>query len=481
MTETSLNVEQYHGLAKNGIWVMVSNISMVFVMALTVIASRLLGDDAFGQYTFLLAVATLLAELSVLGTTDYVAIIVAREPERTGELVANTLAMRLPFSLLFLAVFMLVAWMSMPAALIPALLIALDWVVRTIIHLLRGVFRARNVYRWDAQAATVERLSVLVCAALALLIKPDLLIFALGFLVGRLIGLAACIITYYRLGEKLRLSFSAGTWRSVLQGGTPIGVRGMLKGVSFRIDAAVLGLLRASEEVGWYGAAYKLLEAGFSFQEAVGASFQPAISRAYGNSDQRLIRDLYGRGYKILLILGGAIVAGGFLFADEITLLLFGDEYRNSAFALRVLIWAMPLIFASNTSIALLDAVGSQKRTVWFFGASVLLNLILNAFLIPRSGYLGAAWSTVITELFLAFGLLVLSFRSGYTFPRAWLLGPVVAVGAFIGFSLVLAFSPILSALIGSAAFLVVLLLSGVFDELDFQYGKKIILKLNRR
>src|SRR5881296_1762966 len=102
MTQNTITVSEYHGLMKNSLWVIISNLSMAFILALTVIASRWLGDAVFGQYVFLLAIATLLSNLCVLGTTDYVGILCAREADRTGELVANTLGMRLPFAILFI-------------------------------------------------------------------------------------------------------------------------------------------------------------------------------------------------------------------------------------------------------------------------------------------------------------------------------------------------------------------------------------------
>lgn len=479
MEKEKFSVSQYHGLAKNSLWGITSNISLVFVLALTVLASRVLGDAVFGQYTFLLAVTTLLVDLSVLGTTNFVSIIVAREPERTSEMVANILGLRIPASLLFVIVCLSIAFVSMPEVLLAALLISLDWVVRTVIHLLRGVLRARNMFRWDTQVATIERLAVLVFGGLGLLFFRNLTGFAFGYLVGRIVGMLACIRAYYRLGEVLRFAFQHDQWRWIMKGGFPIGVRGMLNGVSFRIDAFVLGLLRASSEVGWYGAAFKFLEASFFIQDAIGASFQPAISRAFGKHNREMIAELYGRGLKVLLIVAGFATAVGFAYANELVILVFGHDYANASSALRILIWALPFVYGSMTSIVLLDAVGSQSRTVAFFAISVVVNLVLNLLLIPRYGFLGAAMTTIVTEVFLAIVLIWFSFRSGYVFPVAWVYGPLAASLAFITFALVLPLA--IGAIVGAGAFIVVLLILGVFDEADFGYGRNLMIRIVRR
>jgi O-antigen/teichoic acid export membrane protein len=479
MERKNISIAEYHGLAKNSVWLMVSNLSMVFVLVLTILASRLLGDTVFGQYVFLLALSTLLSEICVLGTTDYAGILVAREPERMSSIVSNTLGLRIPFGIAYMLLCLLAARIFMPEALVAALLIASDWVVRTVIHFLRIVLRARDVFRLDAIVSTVERLAVLVGAGAGLFLGRSLVAFSLGFLAGRLVGLLACFKAYGRIGGRAGIGFDFDLWRGIIGGGYPIGIRTLLKGISFRIDAVMIGLLRTSAEVGWYGAAYKFLEASFFFQEAVGASFLPAIARSFGQKRLSAVRDLYGRGYKILFIIGGITAGAGFIYAERIVALVFGSEYAPAAPVLRILVFAMLMVFGSMTSISLIDAVGLQHRSVGVFVASLILNVTLNMFLIPRLGIMGAAWGTLLTQAFLAAALLRLSFRSGYAFPVAWLYGPLAACASF---TLVCLAAPplpsVLEPVLGMAAFAGVLMVFRVFDETDIGYARMLLFGL---
>jgi O-antigen/teichoic acid export membrane protein len=471
MTQNTITVSEYHGLMKNSLWVIVSNLSMAFILALTVLASRRLGDAVFGQYVFLLAIATLLSNLCVLGTTDYVGILCARETDRTGELVANTLGMRLPFATLFIILCLIATYLTMPQALLASFLIALDWVVRTVIHLYRGVLRARNAFHKDALVSTIERLSVLICASIGLLLGQSLIVFLLGFILGRLIGMLACFQAYRQLGERLWVAFSLDLWRRILWRGFPIGIRTSLNSVSFRIDAVMLGILRATEEVGWYGAAYKFLEISFFLREAIVDAFQPSISRAYGQHNLALIRDLYGRAYKWLLITGGLMTAIAFAYADPIVALVFGQEYANSADALKILAWAMLLTFGSMTSLTLLDAVDSGSRNLFPSGMAVVVNVMLNAILISHMGYLGAAWSTLMTEAFLLIVLLWTSFRLGYTFSPVWLYGPLLACAVYTFVATILPLPIVVGATLGCCIFFLALFAFRAFDATDYSYG----------
>jgi len=477
MANQNSDTEQYHALAKNSLWVLVSQLSMVFILLLTILASRILGDHAFGQYVFLLAVSTILADLSVLGTTDYAAIRVARESHRTAHIVANALGLRIPLLIIFLAASEFVTWLSMPEALLAGLFIALDWAARTIIHLLRGVLRSRNRFGSDARVATIERVSVLICAATALYIDETLVSFAVGFFVGRFAGLLACFAAYLQLGERLYIAFDQHEWERLFRGGCPIGVRGVLKGISFRIDAIMLGFLQPLAEVGWYGAAYKLLEASFLFQSTVGLALQPPIARAYGQHNTDQAADLYGRAYKLLLVAGAAVTALGFVYADTVIFFVFGEEYRPAAAALAILVWAMLAVFSSMTSLVLLDAVDSGKKTVFPFAVAAVGNIILNAILIPHFGYIGAAWSTLVTELFLAIVLLHVSIADGYRFPSAWFSGPLLACLVFTATALLFKWLNWgwLGTLLSFVAFLAVLLAVRVFDQTDRNYFRFLL------
>jgi O-antigen/teichoic acid export membrane protein len=379
---------------------------------------------------------------------------------------------------------MIVTWFTMPEALPASLFISLDWLVRTLIRFVRGVLRARDVFHLDAQVATTERLATLIAASVGLFAGRTLLAFTLGFLIGRIIALSFCLWVYLRLGERLWIGFQYREWRTILRNSLPMGLRGMLRVVSFRVDAVILGLLRPSQEVGWYGAAYQFVEVSFFFQEAIGGSFQPAIARASGRGLQGMVSDLYGRAYKLILTISGLGAAIGFVYAGRLVALAFGDNYVNSTPALRILIWVMLLVPSWMMSVVLLDAVGSQAKTVRPFFVSVAGTILLNLFLIQQVGFLGAAWSTLLTEFFLTITLLRTSFNLGYRFPLTWLVGPVVACGAFTAVASMLHSSLILGAGLGLAAFLTTLVVFGVFDEVDRGYGQllfKKVMNLARR
>ena len=85
---------------------------------------------------------------------------------------------------------------------------------------------------------------------------------------------------------------------------------------------------------------------------------------------------------------------------------LYGEKFRESVEALLILV---PGIIAMTVYMILhsdLTGRGRAKITVYIFGMALILNIVLNLFLIPRYGINGAAFSSTISYSLGACGLL---------------------------------------------------------------------------
>ena len=72
-----------------------------------------------------------------------------------------------------------------------------------------------------------------------------------------------------------------------------------------------------------------------------------------------------------------------------------------SAIALSILICYLPLSYANGLTQYVLIAAGRQRLLTGAFVAALVFNFAANLVLIPRFGYVGAAWVTVASELVL--------------------------------------------------------------------------------
>ena len=110
----------------------------------------------------------------------------------------------------------------------------------------------------------------------------------------------------------------------------------------------------------------------------------------------------YFRKGAILLTLSGIFCGITiFLLSDFIINYFFEPEYLNTIDLLKILSYAIPLVFWGYLTTQSLVALDLSKFFLLVTAFGLAINVILNFFLIPENGASGAAIATVITEAFI--------------------------------------------------------------------------------
>ena len=82
-----------------------------------------------------------------------------------------------------------------------------------------------------------------------------------------------------------------------------------------------------------------------------------------------------------------------------IYLFAFGEKFLVSSKALFVLSLSIPFIFINKLNATALFSVNLEKWPVYILISGAFINVVLNALVIPQYGFVGAAVTTVITEI----------------------------------------------------------------------------------
>ena len=185
----------------------------------------------------------------------------------------------------------------------------------------------------------------------------------------------------------------------------PLFVNQLLQGLFFKIDALLLPGLASTSAAGVYAAAYKVSEGAGVVSSSFTLALFPRLSR---ESD---LGHAYQLALRLLLQLAFPLAAGIALLAEPIIGLIGGREYLpDSAIALTILAWYLPLSYANGLTQYVLIAAGKQRLLTGAFAAALAFNLAANLLLIPRFGYVGAACVTVASEV-----VLLVPFRAAAT------------------------------------------------------------------
>jgi O-antigen/teichoic acid export membrane protein len=166
--------------------------------------------------------------------------------------------------------------------------------------------------------------------------------------------------------------------------------------VYLRIDQVMLGNMVGSEELGIYSVAVQISEVWYFIPMVICSSVFPALVEANTISDELFyghLQKLYG--FMAFLAFGFALPVT--YFSKAIILILFSSAYTGAGPLLAILAWTG--IFTSLGAARSLLIVAKNWTMVSLISVALggAVNILLNFFLIPRYGAMGAVVATFIS------------------------------------------------------------------------------------
>jgi len=376
-------------------------------LGFAVIMFRLLGAEGVGAYTFAGVLTTYFDIVVGWGLATLITRDVARDPASAGRYLGNTTALRL---ILWLGAAGVTALLTGPLAgpmgIDGALTLAIWLLVFGLVpSLLSGVlsalFMAHERMDLPAGVTVFSTISKVVLGLAALLLGWGYVGLAAVSIVTNVATLLVLLVLYGVLIGLPRPSVDPRFVWLLIGSSFPLMVNGLLNQLFFKIDVLLLKPLAGDLALGWYSTAYKLIDG----LQVIPASFVlalfPLLSR-YAHQDRRQLARASETGLKVLLALAFPIAVGTTLLAEPIILILAGPGYLpESAWALQILIWYLPISFVNGLLQYVLIAVNRQRTLSVAFAIGVVFNVAANLALIPTYGHLAAAVVTVVSELVL--------------------------------------------------------------------------------
>ena len=130
----------------------------------------------------------------------------------------------------------------------------------------------------------------------------------------------------------------------------------------------------------------------------------PSLLKARSVSEvkyQNYMKSILGYAVLCALIISGLMTSFGSILIDA----LYGDEYKEAANVLRIHIWSSVFVFMGVLGNCWYIAESKQRYLLFCTVVGAFSNILLNFLLIPRYGVQGAAFSTLISQLFSAYAL----------------------------------------------------------------------------
>ena len=369
---------------------------------------RYFTESELGGYFVAIALTNLIAIVTELGLQNPLIREMTLHPQQTRHYLGNALIVRVILSIVAYGIMIISGIWLYPSIIVKMIVfLGLAEIANSLAQLYRCVFRAHEEMKYEALTVIAERGAFLVIGGGAILRGYGLVPVCQVMLAAGCINLILSVgLTRLRF-TPLRFQPSRETVKVLMQQALPFAVGNLFNLLYFRVDAIMLSKL-SSEGVDantWYGLAYTIVNAFTILPGAfmMGAMF-PVLSRTWEREKGRF-PGAYTFGMRWMVLSGFPLAVGLSLLSPEITAVLFPtytpNEVAKISTALQWLSWAGGLIFVTTAVQAVLRATDKRRAFSVLMGATALLNICLNLYLIPRFSHAGAAKAMVISEAFL--------------------------------------------------------------------------------
>ncbi len=391
--------------------------------------ARYLGPSSFGTYNYALSLVSLFGPISALGLNGIVTRDIVRNPQEDKEILGSAFILRLIASFISLVVVVGSYW----------LLHSEDDQIKVLIFILSigNLFSAFQVIDFWFQSKVLSKY-VVVSRTATLLVGTAAKIFLIATKAPLIAFIVVSATEIIILGINLTIAYRirGGTiveWRlnfsrakTLLSQSWPLIISSFGAIINLKIDQIMLGELSTAATVGIYAVAVRLSEVWYFVPEAITSSIFPSLlkSKEQGakiyKSRQQKLYDLLAWGAMVIAIPTTFI-------ATPLLTSLYGEAYRESGLILSIHIWASIFIFMRSALSKWLIAEDLFIFSFVTHGLGAMVNIILNLFLIPNYGGIGAAIATVAsyaTSSYLALFVHKKTLASAYMMTLA-LIAPI--------------------------------------------------------
>ena len=390
-------------VAKNAMWMISERIiQMIISLFVGVISARYLGPENYGTLNYGLALVTLFSSIAKLGLESIIVKEYISNKDKNGLIMGSALLLRMISGLLSIVTIMIYISIFNPndhVIFITTLLQSLILIFE-VFDLIDFWFQSQLKSKYVAIAKTIAYIVMSVYKIILLVLGKSVEWFAFATSLEYIVILIILSIMYYKNGgQKLKVSLKLGA--NLLKQSYHFIISGLLVTIYTQMDKIMIGHYIDQTQVGLYSAATAISSMWGFIPNAIINSMRPTIYDAKEKNEELYLRRLKQL-YAIVFWCGAFFALGITIFSKLIVEILYGQEYLGATIPLIILSWSTIFAYLATARGVWVVCENKNKYTKRYVFWGAIVNLILNAILIPTIGICGAAIATLIAQIIVA-------------------------------------------------------------------------------
>lgn len=464
----------------NASWMSVSQvITSVLAFVWTLFTARYLGVNEYGIFGATLSLAGLFGAVCDVGTMYFavreISVDLSREQKYLDACVSLRFILGAIYFALVLLSLMVVGWNSY--MMVICLIFAVHQFVGSFKSLLVISFQAHEEMKYQAIMYIISNVLTFIFIMAVIFGDYGLFGLSISYVLGNFIGL---IYVLWVLKKKFvfpRLSWDSSLYKILLLGGLPFALNAIFSAIYFSIDMVMLNQMSNSYYVGLYNSAYKLVDIFGVFYAVYTATIFPVMSKLF-KDDKNILSLSLSKSIKYLSAITIPLSVATFIYATDMIVFCFGSEFSEAGAVLTMLVWSVCFLFMNGATVTALNASNKERSVTRMYILTSAFNIIFNLVLIPKYNVYGAAFTTILSDIFLLI-LSVYVLNKINLLPDRHLIFDLMKISLasiVMGFCLyLLNLNMWLAIPVGIVIYLVVAVMIRFFDEDDKNIIRQVI------
>ncbi|MBU0731466.1 flippase [Patescibacteria group bacterium] len=395
-------------LAKNTTYLTVASILQKLIsFGYFIYIARMLGDINLGKYAFALSFASIFVIFMDFGLGPILTREGAKENKDITKYLGYVLAIK-SFLIVgsILAMIIAINWLGsardfaqydINLVYLAGVIIILD----TLTFSFYSVYRALQKLKYEAIGIMCYQVIIAAVGVYILSSGYQAMGALLAILAGSIFNFFYSLYLVFIKGKyKPKIKIDRKTAFNLLKIAAPFALAGIFFKLNGSVDTVMLKSIAGDRFVGWYNVAFKMTMALTVLPGAFATAFFPAMSY-YFKHDKTKLKTIFEKSIVYLTVISLPISVGVILIARPLIITIYTDAFEASIIALQIFMASLFFLFINYPIGNFLNAVNRQTINTINMGAALLLNIVLNIFLIPRLTYIGAAISALVSTVFL--------------------------------------------------------------------------------
>lgn len=167
------------------------------------------------------------------------------------------------------------------------------------------------------------------------------------------------------------------------------------------LDKTMIGIILKSDfENGYYEQSQKIIKALLAIVTSIGTVIASRVAVLWSIGKKKEAYSMIYMSFYVLYLVSFPMVVGITIISHRIVPLYLGEGYEKVISLLQIFSFLLPIIGSSNIlGIQLLIPSKRERWLTYSVITGALINFIMNLFMIPKYGVVGAAISSVLAEV----------------------------------------------------------------------------------